>query len=91
MPNSAMLKVSWARASLSPSATFTAGITGKNRCTASGVISAIRPSAMVKARPGLRGFGCVSDMPYASCGNSRSALPRSMAARCAGVIAASDS
>ena len=62
MPNSAMLKVSWAWASVRPSATFTAGITGKNRWTASGVISAVRPSAMVKARPGLRRVRFHQDM-----------------------------
>src|SRR3954452_10569734 len=54
MPNSAMLKVSWARASVRPSASFTAGITGKNRWTASGVMNAVSASEMVKARPGLR-------------------------------------
>src|SRR4051812_2386883 len=59
MPNSAILKVSCARASDRPSATFTAGMTGKNRWTASGVISAVMPSAITKARPG---FGCVDSI-----------------------------
>src|SRR5947209_14934302 len=47
-----MLKLNCAAASESESATFTAGMTGKNRCTASGAMNATRPSARAKARPG---------------------------------------
>ena len=46
-----MLKVSCASASDRPSATFTAGITGMNRCTASGPISEIDASASVNSGP----------------------------------------
>src|ERR1700722_3239159 len=53
MPNSAMLKVSCASASDSPSAAFTAGITGMNRCTASGPISEIEASASANNGPGV--------------------------------------
>src|ERR1700731_2156998 len=52
MANSAMLKLNCAAASESESATFTAGMTGKKRCTASGAMNATRPSAKAKARPG---------------------------------------
>ena len=37
-----------------PNAAFTAGITGKNRCTANGVISAVSPSVSAKILPGVR-------------------------------------
>src|SRR5580704_14982713 len=53
MPNSAMLNVSCASASDSPSAAFTAGITGMNRCTASGPISEIEASAIANNGPGV--------------------------------------
>src|SRR5580704_7288251 len=53
MPNSAMLKVSCAVASDRPSAAFTAGITGRNRCTASGPISEIEASASANSGPGV--------------------------------------
>ncbi len=53
MPSMATLKVSCARASEMPNATLMAGITGKNRCTASGLISAIDASANAKIRPGI--------------------------------------
>ena len=53
MPNSAMLNVSCAVASVSPSAAFTAGITGKNKCTANGPISEIEASASANSGPGV--------------------------------------
>src|ERR1700692_1297887 len=53
MPNSAMLNVSCASAADSPSAAFTAGITGMNRCTASGPISEIEASASANNGPGV--------------------------------------
>ena len=46
-----MLNVSCASASDRPSATFTAGITGMNRCTASGPISEIDASDSVNSGP----------------------------------------
>src|ERR1700730_1778449 len=56
-----MLKLNCAAASESESATFTAGMTGKKRGTASGAMNATRPSAKAKARPGTcrRGFSTV--------------------------------
>src|SRR5271170_4960743 len=53
MLNSAMLKVSCAMASDSPSATLTAGMTGMNRCTASGPTNEIEASANAKSGPGV--------------------------------------
>src|ERR1700682_3507471 len=53
MPNSAMLNVNCASASDSPSAAFTAGITGMNKCTASGPISEIEASASANNGPGV--------------------------------------
>ncbi len=53
MPNSAMLNVSCASASDRPSAAFTAGITGMNKCTASGPISEIEASASANSGPGV--------------------------------------
>src|SRR5579863_10618631 len=52
MPNSAMLNVSWASEAESPSAARTAGITGMNRCTASGPINEIAASANANSGPG---------------------------------------
>src|SRR5262245_44114940 len=57
-----MLKVNCASASDNPSATFTSGITGKNRWTASGVMRATRPRATVKFRLGGSGFNSVLDI-----------------------------
>jgi hypothetical protein len=54
MPNSETLNVSCAPASVRLSATFTTGMTGKNKCTASGVISETSASDSAKMRPGAR-------------------------------------
>src|SRR5271168_3667857 len=53
MLNSALLKVSCAMASDSPIATLTAGMTGMNRCTASGPTNEIEASANAKSGPGV--------------------------------------
>src|SRR4029078_8541278 len=54
MQNSATLNVSYARESESPSAAFTAGMTGMNRWIASGPINEIDASARANSGPGMR-------------------------------------
>src|SRR5262245_33958587 len=53
--NSAMLNVNCACASDRPSSAFTAGITGRKMCTASGLISAVSASASANDRVGVHG------------------------------------
>ena len=91
MPNSAMLKVSWAWASAEAERGLHRRDHRKEQVHRERRDQRGEAERRARtARPGVRLVRFHRDA-HANCGNSRSALPRSMAARCAGEIASSAS